>query len=115
MTPDREDENPERGNETMKTHTPGPWSCDYGDSAVFCDTGAEIASVTHGNHDDSTAIGCAETICNLKLIAAAPDLLDALAVIVGIAELDCMDDRSNVWRTALIDARAAIAKAEGRA
>jgi hypothetical protein len=48
-------------------------------------------------------------------MAAGPELLAALATLVGVAELDCMDDKSNVWRTALIDANAAIAAAEGRA
>jgi|LakMenEpi03Aug12_release.lakeMendotaPanAssembly.Ray.scaffolds.fasta_scaffold3384830_2 hypothetical protein len=47
-------------------------------------------------------------------MAAGPELLEALATLVGIAETDCMDDKSNVWRSAMIDANAAIAKAEGR-
>lgn len=97
----------------MTTHTPGPWSCDYGDSAVFCDTGAEIASVTHGNHDDGTAIGCAETICNLKLIAAAPELLEALRGLMNChtgAAWQTADAQRRWWMAA----DAAVAKATGR-
>ncbi len=35
-------------------------------------------------------------------------LRSALAALVGMAELDCMDDKSNVWRSAMIDARHAL-------
>ena len=52
---------------------------------------------------------------NARLMAAAPELLAAISTLVGIAETDCMDDKSNVWRSAMIAADAAIAKAEGRA
>jgi hypothetical protein len=57
----------------------------------------------------------AEQLANARLLAAAPELLAAIATLVGIAEADCMDDKSNVWRSAMLDALAAIAKAEGRA
>jgi hypothetical protein len=50
----------------------------------------------------------------LPLMAAAPELLEALATLVGVAETDCLDDKSNVWRTAILNANAAIAKAEGK-
>ena len=42
------------------------------------------------------------------------DLLAALAPMLGMAEADCMDDKSNVWRSAMITARAALAKATGK-
>jgi len=47
------------------------------------------------------------------VMAAGPDLLKALATLVGIAEVDGMDEKSNVWRSAMLDADAAIASAEG--
>ena len=47
------------------------------------------------------------------LFAAAPDLLAAVAHMLGAAESDNMDDNSNVWRSYMIDARAAILKATG--
>lgn len=50
-----------------------------------------------------------------RLAAAAPDLLAALCELVGIAEFDLLDDKSNVWRSALINANAAIANATGEA
>lgn len=47
------------------------------------------------------------------LVAAAPDLLAVVCEMLGAAETDLLDDKSNVWRSAMISARAAIAKAEG--
>lgn len=60
------------------THTPGPWSCDYGNFSVYCETGAEVCEVTPGNHDDHTAISVEEMQANARLIAAAPELLATL-------------------------------------
>lgn len=47
------------------------------------------------------------------LVDAAPDLLAVICEMLGAAETDLLDDKSNVWRSAMISARAAIAKAEG--
>jgi hypothetical protein len=47
------------------------------------------------------------------LVAAAPDLLAALCEMLGAAETDLLDDKSNVWRSAMNDARNAIDKAQG--
>ena len=47
------------------------------------------------------------------LVAAAPDLLAVICEMLGAAETDLLDDKSNVWRSAMISARAAISKAEG--
>lgn len=94
--------------------TAGAWSCDYGDFSVFSEAGAEIARVVPGNEDGGRTLSDAEMEANLNLIAASPTLLAALAAIVGIAEADCLDDKSNVWRSAMVEAEAAIAKAEGR-
>jgi hypothetical protein len=49
------------------------------------------------------------------LMAAAPDLLKTLCYMLGAAEADALDDRSNEWRSHMIDARAAIARATGAA
>jgi hypothetical protein len=104
-------------------HTPGPWSCDYGDFSVFCSTGAEVASITRGNHDDGTAISDKEMEMNMRLVAAAPDLLAALRE-VRDALHECRryvligDDNGFAAYRAGADAEgaayAAIAKAEGR-
>lgn len=54
------------------THTPGPWSADYGDFAAYCETGAEVCEVTRGSHDDGSRIPDDEMEANLNLVAAAP-------------------------------------------
>lgn len=46
--------------------------------------------------------------------AVAPELLAVISEMLGAAETDRLDDKSNVWRSCMISARAAIAKAEGR-
>ena len=51
--------------------------------------------------------------CDMALYAAAPDLLAILCEMLGAAEIDLLDDKSNVWRSAMNDARAAIAKTKG--
>lgn len=101
------------------THTPGPWSCDYGDFAAYCETGAEVCEVTKGNHDDGTKIPDDEMEANLRLVAAAPELLAALRAakdqLISLYEQLYPDDESDNETTAAIDeALAAIAKAEGR-
>jgi hypothetical protein len=47
------------------------------------------------------------------LLSAAPVLLQLVSEMLGAAELDCLDERSNTWRSLMIDARAAIKKATG--
>jgi len=64
-----------------------------------------------GPQDDKDQGWTAEEIANVRLIAAAPELLDALRDIIAIdANHDSMDDTLQRYKTA----RAAIAKAEGR-
>lgn len=40
-------------------------------------------------------------------------MLAALERLLAVAEFDCLDDKSNVWRSNMLDARAAIARARG--
>ena len=95
----------------MSKHTPGPWAVrehwsDKGCFEVFLDRSeraigqwSAFAEVTDYIHKKESAEA------NAYLIAAAPDLLEALKVIVdngGIGSKDMFDD-----------ARAAIAKATG--
>lgn len=106
----------------MMAYTPGPWSCDYGDFAVYCDTGAEVCAVTQGNHDDGTNISATEMEANLNLIAAAPELLQAcqrlLTILVDVYEDDFYrhgEPSEDAWPSVIGEARASIAKAEGKA
>jgi hypothetical protein len=85
-------------------HTPGPWktngdpyvsTADGKRSIAFCDT--------RQAHEDRA---------NARLIAAAPDLLEALKDIVGFWDSIVPTDAVNQMH---INARAAIAKATGQA
>ena len=93
-------------------HTPGPWRVGSNSGAVISDR-----SIEHGPN------GCdcvdyygghliAESIapCNRNLIAAAPELLDALRVVVGQLE---GHELNNGDVSAINNAYAAIAKATG--
>jgi hypothetical protein len=90
-------------------HTPGPW--EYSSGQVWEDGTTKCVA----RRGADSGIPPEQRDADMRLCAAAPELLAALAALVGIAETDCMDDKSNVWRSAMLDADAAIAKAEGRA
>lgn len=83
------------------THTPGPWEA--GNSRIFSQL-HEIAEVkrpaTRGNDYAASVRATDEQEANMRLIAAAPDLLEACKDVLAI------------WDRARLEA--AIAKAEGR-
>jgi len=94
-------------------HTPGPWSAFIAGNTVAVDIGA----VPHGTKPnivdwqgfDGCDLPLKQRIANAKLIAAAPDMLDALR--------ELMDDDAPWddmrWADACDKARAAITKATG--
>lgn len=53
------------------------------------------------------------TAALLRLERENAELLAALSSLLGALEVDAMDDKSNVYRSMMIDARAAISKATG--
>lgn len=91
------------------THTQGPWSyIGNGDvvakSDKYCGGEKDIASVFLTVNDEDEA--------NARLIAAAPELLEALQAIVK--SLVDQDDEGMIEHAQqMIDARVAIAKATG--
>ena len=86
----------------MSKHTPGPWNARHtpfrgqGIQDVWCIDWSpdqeEVAEIVHG-------------AANARLIAAAPDLLEALQ--------DMVSDHASLSAATLAFARAAIAKATG--
>ena len=82
-------------------HTPGPWRFEdmvgVGDEIVF-----QVIKGADGRHLSSTWAG--PHVANARLIAAAPDLLEALKKVVAIS-----DRKHDAWD----EAKAAIAKASG--
>lgn len=99
----------------MSKHTPGPWHWDSdpvkGDPLGrvryrVITIGKTITQCYYSSGDT-----CAEW--DARLIAAAPDLLDALCALMD-AVGDMPADASECWPEEWEAARAAIAKAEGR-
>ncbi len=107
----------------MSKHTPGPWvfskSDQYGDMRFYV-AQADGAPYTPDYSDVATLI--AETVnserryiqeANARLIAAAPELLEALTNLCGLAEK--RPGSLHEYKAAVDSARAAIAKATGGA
>ena len=95
----------------MSTHTPGPWHVTKGPAAreIRADDGPYIASV----YDIAVTYG--ERNANARLIAAAPELLDAARLAVDAIGQTRDDFGLKVeLEKAYLALRAAIAKAEGR-
>ena len=110
----------------QQKHTPGPWEAEwhrkYKQWNVFPESGKAVVSVT----DLCGEYSKEETEANARLIAAAPDLLEALKAIVS-NQIRCLEDNPlmkkesrpypwvemDIHRSDLDAARAAIAKATG--
>ncbi len=91
----------------MSKHTPGPWKHTYMPrlSVIHGPNGEHVADTGAWRDDEHP-----EMRANAHLIAAAPDLLEALEVLIANAEVN-YDARQ--WLDGKAKARAAIAKAKG--
>ena len=87
----------------MSAHTPGPWMTDVDCSGWSVGTVDKFIAFTNGEHSDED-ISPDEEAANARLMAAAPDLLEALKRVCSHGYRTSPD-----WD----NARAAIAKAEG--
>jgi hypothetical protein len=87
----------------MTHHTPGPWSVVDGEIEA---EGAAVASVDR--HELNPA--CVDAEANARLIAAAPELLEALDYLYNWTKDVGGDEAFHDWRRR---AAAAIAKATG--
>lgn len=92
-------------------HTPGPWFGQAGfsdDVEITAESREGMVAICSMELGFTGRIGV-EQEANARLIAAAPDLLEALAVLVT----DCSQIWSEAEFPALKQARAAIARARG--
>ena len=101
----------------MSGHTPGPWKLETVQTSVgLCHkigpfpwrSGKENNACVYDDYASATNPVTQELLANARLIAAAPDLLHCLKVIVGHADGLDLDAALH-----LDEARAAIAKAKG--
>lgn len=100
----------------MSEHTPGPWATDAVGEYVFADGGSHpVAQVRGYGHyckmfgDEEQAVN--RMSANARLIAAAPELLEALESLYSRVRKD--KDAKKWWEYEQKMARAAIAKARG--
>lgn len=90
---------------------PGPWAVDDDYPLSICDGGGDV-SIASAHDNDDISLNTAKA--NASLIAAAPDMLAALRMIVAAVDDTDMHRCEADGITGIETARAAIAKAEGR-
>ena len=91
-------------------HTPGPWSVSFEsvdpEWAIVATQGGRVVANVNADHLQDA---------NARLIAAAPDLLEAVADLISLTRVVRLSVRLEYDQLKRIDrAKAAIAKAEGR-
>ena len=101
---------------TTTKHTPGPWAADMeptddGQIYVYPAKYPEYDNDRKDICDVHAYHGSEQRDANAALIAAAPELLEALNEILHCIEMGAGDER---WNAACEAARARVAKAEGR-
>lgn len=92
-----------------QTHTPGPWDVDGRD--IFCrlHSGSSIKVVVAkvaGSDDEADA--------NARLIAAAPEMLEALQIAEELHQVGVLNADEELLRRVKESRRAAIAKSGGQ-
>lgn len=111
---------------TKAHHTPGPWTVNHDDGesvGILGNNGNNargqqyVAAIQYSEAAQKQYLpnipSHEQAKANARLIAAAPELLQSLELLLNLAEFDCMDDKSNEWRNEMICARSAAAKAKG--
>ena len=94
----------------MSKHTPGPWTASEGSPSDLwhVDMPDRQFSITVARGDEDWDMSVEEVQANARLIAAAPDLLDALQALVAAFDADLHD-----LMIAKLAAQASIAQATG--
>lgn len=100
-------------------YTPGPWNIGSSDlpvsrMSIHCKGHKDSCHSTVALMVSRGVIGIShdEEFANARLIAAAPDLLEALRVLLSLHEIRA-SVTTDAWNAAMEDARAAVTKAVG--
>jgi len=90
-------------------HTPGPWNYDRSGYSLYVNSGRELVTALSM---DGKRLETSEA--NARLIAAAPDMLDALRLFVVAYETNMPPPgySAHNWRLMREKCRAALARAE---
>jgi len=96
------------------THTPGPWQADEANCVFAGDIDGDPTWIANcANSQSSHRAPLAEAEANGRLIAAAPDLLETLELLLYAIVEGHTSRPDKILQNNLVDARAAIAKATG--
>ena len=100
---------------SQSNHTPGPWTVDWSDDGPLIYTGDLMIASVSGSTEHIKVRGIDEqtTEANASLIAAAPDLLEALERLLTHGERGNLYYERGEDAEVVNQARAAIAKAKG--
>lgn len=93
---------------TKTKHTPGPWIDDGHDGKDTQIVNSKWGAVAHVIYNGD----CSQRVANARLIAAAPELLQALEDVILDWETQAAITNANM--PSISTARAAIAKATGK-
>lgn len=99
-------------------HTPGPWAVDSGEALnVRAPHGGIVAQLHHlkGRHGMGGRLPGGEAVANARLIAAAPELLEALKEVTHCLAWHAKYHGTGMDGKAVAEARSVIAKATGSA
>ena len=108
---------PPEGAEAAGKHTPGPW---YIDEAGICSADEMVAQVCYADdyfgvaEEDIPAAAHARLLANAHLIAAAPEMYEALKQLLAFGRREWALDLEAEMEGVISVADAAIARAEGR-
>ena len=97
----------------MNKHTPGPWKAEPAHRLGFVVYANVEPYVVVESADDEGRYGAIALEADARLIAAAPELLEALEDLVRLAEMSMREAGEYMVDDELTNSRAAIAKARG--
>lgn len=92
----------------MNKHTPGPWAIGERVPTARIDNARMIRPADHHNYEYGATAIIGTSEADACLIAAAPDLLDALVALLKVSKKSCGLDLKE-----MVKAREAIKKATG--